>query len=201
MRSGDPRSRLLGLLVTLSVVAGLLAFAPGRASAVTCPNVDPTTHAVTPPPTAGVNWQGCDLTGADLSGAVLNSANLDHANLTGADLSSASMGDVTLVDAVMANVNLAGATLGGALLNGVSSGGVTGNPELPGNWSVDGGYLVGPTANLAGAKLGTTDLSGADLDGVTSGGVTGTAGPSAELDASGWLSGRSSRESRGSEPW
>ncbi|MGH3401641.1 MAG: pentapeptide repeat-containing protein [Streptosporangiaceae bacterium] len=174
MRSGDPGSRLLGLLATVSVAAGLLAFAPGRASAATCPNVDPATHAVSPAPAPGVNWQGCDLTGANLSGASLNSSDLDHADLTGADLSSASMGDVTLVDAVMTDVNLAGATLGGAELNGVSSGGITGNPDLPGNWSVEGGYLVGPTANLAGAKLGTTNLSGADLDGVTSGGVTGT---------------------------
>jgi hypothetical protein len=139
-----PGSRVPRLLTTLTLAAGLLAFSPGPAFADTCPTVDSITHKVSPAPAPEVDWQGCDLTGADLSGANLNSSNLDEANLTDADLSSASLGDVTFADAVMAGVNLTGATMGGTELNGVSSGGITGQPEqLPGNWIVEGGYLVG----------------------------------------------------------
>jgi uncharacterized protein YjbI with pentapeptide repeats len=54
--------------------------------------------------------------------------------------------------------------LGGTTLNFVRSGGVTGSPAaLPVNWSVVGGYLIGPFDSLANANLTGADLTGADL--------------------------------------
>ena len=72
--------------------------------------------------------------------------------------------------------NLTNATLKGAVVAYSSSGHIVGQPaSLPSGWRVSGGYLLGPTAhlagadlhnlNLTGANLGTTDLTGANLSG------------------------------------
>jgi uncharacterized protein YjbI with pentapeptide repeats/outer membrane protein assembly factor BamB len=251
------------------------ASAASRASAVTCPTVDPKTGAVTPNPTEGVDWAGCDLAGAylfqadlrsadlagtnltrasflltdltgsnlsranllhtDLSGDTLTSANLtdvsgpnanftmaeltgadftgaklpgglisfttdtkvnftgaqlDHvkmysakitksdfagANLISADLGGASFAGDDLEKAELRNASVAGTALADADLAAVTSGGLLGIPQsLPPSFSVTGGYLVGPHADLAGANLAGAfavnasfahvNLSKADLD-------------------------------------
>ena len=148
------------------------------AAAVTCPTVS-STGVVTPGPTASVDWSGCDLSAADLSGADLNAANLSAADLSGADLSKASLASSNLANANLTNANLASArmnrtTLTGANLSGaamgtslmylVATGQLTGTPaSLPTNWSLVGGYLIGPATNLENARLAGSNLSGADL--------------------------------------
>ena len=52
----------------------------------------------------------------------------------------------------------------------MTSGGILGTPSnLPRGWVLAGGFLVGPGANLDGAKL-----AGSTLKGVKSGGISGT---------------------------
>jgi len=105
---------------------------------------------------SGASFTGAVLTGADLTGATLTSAWFDHADLTGADLTGAGLW----------MVNLEQTNLSGATLTGVASGAVFGVPTaLPDNWSLSGGYLIGPGANLFQADLDGVDLAGLDLEG------------------------------------
>jgi uncharacterized protein YjbI with pentapeptide repeats len=125
------------------------------------------------------NLAGATLTGADLSGASADSANLTGANaatanLTGAVLSLANLTDATLTNANLTNAgvsdsNLTGASLAGATLTGASGVGIIGTPAaLPADWSVRGGYLLGPGAgtDLTDANLNKLNLSGVDLSGL-----------------------------------
>lgn len=114
----------------------------------------------------GVQW-GCAGT-AHFAGTVLTGS-----NITKAVFSIGNVGD----------------------LSGVISAGLTGTTGyLPAGWTVIGGYLVGPGAQLTGADLSGldltnvdltgadltganlqgTDLTGATLTGVVSGNITGT---------------------------
>jgi uncharacterized protein YjbI with pentapeptide repeats len=158
----------------------------------------------------GVDLAGADLTGATLTGANLTDANLNQATLTSVIGTSADLQGATITDADLTNANFGsglfdGANLQGSTivdtqftgsdLTGVQSGGVTGSGyTLPTNWSLAGGYLAGPNANLTNADLSTVDLTGADLGaayltgtnltgtnltganltGIITGGVTGT---------------------------
>ncbi|MGA8724989.1 MAG: pentapeptide repeat-containing protein, partial [Acidimicrobiales bacterium] len=89
------------------------------------------------------NLSGLDLAGLDLAGANLSSANLNSANLDSADLS-------------------------GATLAGVLAGGIVGTPSaLPPNWTLIGGWLIGPDVNLSFANLSGLDLADVDLAGAT----------------------------------
>jgi uncharacterized protein YjbI with pentapeptide repeats len=108
----------------------------------------------------GADLAGCNLTGANLTGE-------SYDNLTGANLT----------DANLHNANLDGTDLCTANLTGIQSGGI--NPAVAyftcGPWGIyappsdpTNGYLVGPTANLAGATLtgvsaGFQDFAGANL--------------------------------------
>lgn len=231
-------THLSKVLAVLCLAGGTVAVA-GPASAtttVTCPKVNPTTGVVTPAPTPGVDWSGCDLananlndaalTGANLSGANLNNtmlhlaalqhanmtgatlfdadlanaflndaalvtanlggadqqyADLQGANLTGATLTASNMSDVTATDANFTDANLGAASLSAATLTGANlsgaqldnvtlqyeiSGGITGTPaSFPVNYSLAGGYLIGPYSDLAGADLAGLNLTGADLSG------------------------------------
>jgi uncharacterized protein YjbI with pentapeptide repeats len=142
----------------------------------------------------GVNLAGDDLAGADINYANLTSADLAADNLSasliqdatladsdlaGADLEGsllghttfggASLADANLTDANAEYDNMSGADLGGAnftgaYLEGTSSGHVGGVPTLPADWVITGGYLLGPSANLAGADLDHLDVSGDDLE-------------------------------------
>ncbi len=158
----------------------------------------------------GVDLAGADLTGATLTGANLTDANLDQATLTNVTGTSADLQGAAITDADLTNANFGGGLFDGADLQGstitdsqftgsdftgVQSGGVTGSGyTLPSNWSLAGGYLAGPRANLTNADLSATDLTGADLasayltgtnltgtdlsganlTGIITGGVTGT---------------------------
>ncbi len=142
---------------------------------------------------------------SDSSGFLLGpSAYLVSADMTGADLSDADLSAANLSGATLTGVTLTGTDLSGADLEAVSSGNVTVTgtpPSLPANWSLVGGYLFGPTANLLGANLtglsfgdadlhnadlidadlrnvnlGNANLTTADLGGVRSGGVVASAG-------------------------
>lgn len=100
---------------------------------------------------------------------------LRNANLANTDLSTADLRGADLGGAI-----LGGATLKGAVLSRVKSGGITASPPpvLPPGWHLQGGYLLGPDADLRGANLSGVDLTGidlsnADLTGVQSGRVTG----------------------------
>jgi len=77
---------------------------------------------------------------------------------------------------VLTNINLYGydftdVNLTGATLTGVASGNITGTPSaMPTDYSLIGGYIVGPdvdltNANLTNANLDGANLSGADLTG------------------------------------
>jgi uncharacterized protein YjbI with pentapeptide repeats len=105
---------------------------------------------------ASADLIGQDLSGLTLTGVDLNSATLENADVTGANLTSATL----------TGVNLAGADLAGATLAGAQSSGVNGTPSaLPADWMLQGGFLIGPAADLAGQTLNSLDLSGADLSG------------------------------------
>lgn len=65
-----------------------------RPTPLTAPQVDSTTRAVTPAPTPGVDWSGCDLPGANLSRAKPEGREPGRReNLAGANLSFAFMID------------------------------------------------------------------------------------------------------------
>ena len=135
---------------------------------------------------------GANLRGADLRGARFSLANLTRTNLQGANLSNVLSGSTIgsprlprhwslvsgylvgpradlegahLVGAKLEGVDLFDVNLSRADLTGVSSGRVVGNPRLPASWKLVSGYLVGPSANLAGAHLVGANLSLANLEG------------------------------------
>ena len=104
------------------------------------------------------NLRRADLFRANLNGAVLGAvfggANLNGARLAFADLSHANLNGANLRGANLSDANLSDANLGSATLNEVVSGGITGTPSaLPVDWSLTGGYLIGPQADLTDASL------------------------------------------------
>lgn len=170
-------------MLTAGVVSGALAIGATPASAsVTCPTVDPSTGAVSPVPTPGVDWAGCNLDGADLSGADLAKANLSQAGIASANLENADLAGANLAAANVEDSDATGATFAGAML-------ATANLDaaiMPGD-DLQGANLSGANlyaagmgnANLTDAILTSTnldfaDLYGANLTGVISGGITGT---------------------------
>jgi hypothetical protein len=98
------RRQVTGALAVLALAAGAVTIAADPAlAAVTCPTVDPSTGAVSPAPSAGVDWAGCNLTGADLTNADLAGADLQAATLTGAVLNNADLAGANLISANDAN--------------------------------------------------------------------------------------------------
>ncbi|HEX3488685.1 MAG TPA: pentapeptide repeat-containing protein [Streptosporangiaceae bacterium] len=163
------------VIAASAVVAGMLALPAGAASAaVTCPTVNPSTGAVTPGPTPGADWSGCNLTGAFLYDMHLSGMNLTGANLTNATMLfsavSSNLTDANLSGANMTGVNLTGANVSGAImatanLDNVWTFSTTGVPaSLPAGWEDVKDYILGPTANLTYATLKGQDLAGDDLD-------------------------------------
>lgn len=159
----------------------------------------------------GANLDGASLTdtwlgGANLADSTLTSANLDGTTLVGADLSGAQLSEAdalttdfdsaTLTDTDFGNATLADdswiqASMTGTVLGGTEfatpdgSGGITGTPaSLPENWTLLGGYLIGPEDNLDGANLSGLDLGFADLEGsnLTAANLAGTNLTNANLD-------------------
>lgn len=179
--AGHRVARRVALILALVGTSVVGPSAP--ASAVTCPVVDPVTHAVTPAPVTSTDWSGCDLRGAVLSGAMLRLANLSGADLTGADLSGANVrqakltgadltgadfGGADLTSATITSATVTGADLGSTVLSLLSSGSVVGAPAvLPAGFWMQAGFLLGPGVSLARADIGGLDLSGRDLHGVS----------------------------------
>jgi uncharacterized protein YjbI with pentapeptide repeats len=186
---GSSCVRISRLVAPLSLTAAALVLWAAPAQAAACPAVDPSTGAVTPAPTSGVQWAGCNLAGADLAGADMSSGNLNGADftnanlanvkLTGTDLMSADLTGASLRGANLMETMLSGATLTGTTLTDVSSGLISGTPAaLPSSWILANGYLAGPGADLQYADLGDTDLTNADL---SSANLTDAALPQATL--------------------
>ena len=76
----------------------------------------------------------------------------------GADLEDANFFNTNLSD-----VDLGSLDLSTSNLNGVRSKRTTGSPLLPAGWKLDGGYLLGPTADLSDSYLKGVDLSNVRL--------------------------------------
>jgi uncharacterized protein YjbI with pentapeptide repeats len=158
-----PVGRPLIVLAALSVAAGAFAFSGGPASAdVTCPTVaGGTTGTVSPAPTPGVDWQGCNLAYADLGGADLANANLSQANLMGAQLTNANLTDANLTSAsvvggILENTNLTDANLANADLSQT----MFGQTDLTDANLADADMEA---ATLGAATVTGTDLTGANL--------------------------------------
>lgn len=127
-----------------------------------------------------MNLSGAELSGSDLSGASLPEVDLSYADLSNSDLTDANlfMADLTGADLTGANLsgaNLTSATLTGAILANanlenpaslklVRTGGITGTPfDLPVDWQLSNGYLIGPEADLTNANLSYSELINANL--------------------------------------
>jgi uncharacterized protein YjbI with pentapeptide repeats/outer membrane protein assembly factor BamB len=166
-------------VVVLLAATGLPAGQAGAAvtagqDAVTCPSESPT-GVLTPAPTAGVDWSGCDL----------NYAVLDDATLTGADLSGAQLAHAAIKDSSLAQADLSGAALGNATVTGDDLSGADLAGTGMGSTSLTGDNLTDATVSdatiITGTVLTGVNLTGVDLGRVTdfsdivSGGIT--AGP------------------------
>lgn len=155
MRMRVLRVRLLSVLAACGVAAGMIVTA-APALAVTCPTVDSSTGAVSPAPTAGVDWSGCDL-----SNAYLPNADLDGANLSGATMTHATVAGANLTNADLSSADLLGTYLQGADLTSAN---------------LDSAYAWGANftgAMLKGASLQGTDIDSADLGSANLFGATG----------------------------
>jgi uncharacterized protein YjbI with pentapeptide repeats len=109
------------------------------------------------------NFTGANLTGANLTGAGASNANFTNANLTAANLTNADLYQATVV-----GTTLTDATLTGANLNDETSSGISGTPSaFPSGWSLVGGFLIGPGADLLGQNLSGLNLTGTDLTGAS----------------------------------
>jgi uncharacterized protein YjbI with pentapeptide repeats/outer membrane protein assembly factor BamB len=131
------------------------------ASAVSCPTVNSTTGQVTPGPTPGVDWSGCDLAHAGLASFDLTGDNFSRADLT----------DATFRLSTLIKVDLAGAKLVGTSFNSAIM--TDANLAKATVTSDDFAY-----AGLTGANLTGVNLSAATLDNVTSGGIAASHAPS-----------------------
>jgi uncharacterized protein YjbI with pentapeptide repeats len=156
------RSRILHIVMVTLLAGATLATTSTAAQAVSCPTVNPVTGAVSPPPTQGVDWSGCDL----------SHAGLGSFDLTGANFSDAKLTDASFRLSTLINANLSGANLSGTSFNDV----ILTNGNLA-NATVTSDDFS--NAALAGTNLTGVDLSAATLDGVTSGGIGVSHGPSA----------------------
>ena len=123
---------------------------------------------------SNADLSNCTLVEASMKKTNLTKSNLQEADLSKADLSNANLSFAIFESTKLANANLTSAQLKGANLNSsdlgtanldyVTSGGITGKPKLlPRNWKLVSGYLIGPTAKLAGSKLSKLNLSGVNL--------------------------------------
>ena len=105
-----------------------------------------------------------NLENANLYNTVLPGANLFRANLKGATLKNTNLRKANLRRAKLNNANLENAKLEGADLEGVSSGDIIGKPKnMPENYTIREGYIIGPGVNLQGAILEGTILEKVNL--------------------------------------
>lgn len=95
-----------------------------------------------------------NLEGCNPIVVTLMNANLTNDNLTGANLYGQSLKGANLTNTDFLNTDL----------YKVSSGGIVGTPiNLPSNWELVDGFLIGPGASLDDSVLSNVDLSDADL--------------------------------------
>lgn len=173
MRARLTRASIVASAVALVAVSALVVAGTPAEASVSCPSVNPVTHAVVPAPGPGVLWSGCDLTGASMTGADLSGANLESADLTGADLSGSDLSGADLVGVTLAQADLTGCTVAGtnlyaATATGLKSGGLIGTPSaIPMGWVLFNGNLVGSHARLDGADLSGADLTAMDVRGIS----------------------------------
>jgi hypothetical protein len=182
----DRRARILGVLVTFGLAAGMAAATASPVMAAACPTVS-ASGAVTPAPSPGVDWVGCNLTNAylpdaDLAGAQLQNATLTGADLLDADLAAADLSGVTAENnANFGNANLSNATLTSAdFLNSWLDGANLNSANLS-SASAWGAHFIQAQlqdANLQGMNLDETDLSDANLLGASLTGATYDSGTS-----------------------
>jgi len=159
-------ARIFAVAATAGLVVAASAAAAGTAQAdtVICPTVAAGTGFLTPPPTAGVDWSGCNLTGAffgsaDISGANFTDANLSEAGLGGVNANDANFTDATLSDAQASTAQLTDADFVGANLTDMGA----------------GANFTG--ANLRGANISATQFQGATFADLSSGDLTATQAP------------------------
>jgi uncharacterized protein YjbI with pentapeptide repeats len=133
----------------------------------------------------GADLGGTDLAGVDLTGATMTKvrsgtvtgtpvlpsgwkliggyligpdADLSSAQLSGLDLSGCNLSQVVLTGA-----SVSGTDLRQASLYRLQSGGLVGVPQLPPEYRLANGYIIGRDVVLTGATLSGLDLSGVDL--------------------------------------
>ena len=180
------RARVLGVLAASGLAAGMISAtaAAAPALAVTCPTVS-SSGAVTPAPTPGVDWAGCNLTdaylpGADLAGAQLQNANLTGANLPNADLAKANLSGVTATS----NADLAGDNLSDAVLTSANLQSMDLSDANMQSANLSSAYARGAKftaaqmqqANLTDINVDEADLRSANLFGATLTGTTFNSG-------------------------
>ena len=171
---------LLAATLTAAMILGLGIAAAGPASAtVTCPVLSGSSpYIVTPAPSPGVNWSGCNLAranlfGANMTGVNLNGANIGYAdlrgaNLTGANLTGADAGSSQLDSANLTGANLTNTFWFGANLTGANLSGANLLDAYLGFSTLTGVNLTGANltgANLTGAFLFSGILTDANLSG------------------------------------
>ncbi len=161
----QPRIRAAAIAAMLLVVAGIgvTACQPGIDcnGAVYYPGAD-----LSGSDQSGKDLYGCELVGIDFSGANFTGTYLRNADLTGSDVSGATFAGADLGNAKLIDAEVEGAELASAVSFLVQSGDVTGTPaSLPADWSLRGGYFIGPYANFVGKVLSGIDLSHTNLTG------------------------------------
>jgi uncharacterized protein YjbI with pentapeptide repeats len=126
----------------------------------------------------GVDFIRTDISNVDFSGSVLTG--VTTSDLTGLPKQLPARWSIksghligqnaVVLDGIFINESFAGADLSGvdftdSEFDRVRSGGINGVPfRLPENWQLADGYLLGPTAQLQGAKLDNVALSKINLD-------------------------------------
>lgn len=163
--AANRRARVLGALAALGLSVSALYVAAAPALAVTCPTVA-IDGTVTPAPSPGVDWSGCDLRDANLGGASMAGANLQNANLANAylpdaDLANANLSGANLTNATPAGANLSSADLASANLYGTLAGGADLKAADLTNAMAFGAHLI--NADFKNAIIHSVDFSSADL--------------------------------------
>jgi Pentapeptide repeats (8 copies) len=79
-----------------------------------CPTLDSSDLSVSPHPSPGVNWAGCNLQSANLRNSDFRGANLQRVNLGYSELQGADLAGVDLSQATLDAADLTGADLVGA---------------------------------------------------------------------------------------
>jgi uncharacterized protein YjbI with pentapeptide repeats len=121
------------------------------------------------------DFPGLDISNTDFTGGAsvvatkFHNANLSHTNVHG------SFVGCDFTDSTFFFTNIDQVDFSSSNFSGVRSKDVTGTPQnLPANWRLIGGLLVGPKANLQGSDISGLALAEADLTGVKGGPIVGT---------------------------